>query len=214
MSSIRAAATRRDTPSRQRAAAPQSAVRILFANITTRRYLRVLEALAPLGVTSAGLARSVDEVQAVSSAGDADVVVLGQARTEETLELVRWVAHEASLPVVLALPSSDPEFVAAAADRGAYGAVIGTRERDWQSTLRLALARAEQYRNLQDAFTRRAVVERAKGILMARNDVDEREAFELLRGHARSHSRRVVDVAKSVVESNQLRHEGGEKLSG
>ena len=51
---------------------------------------------------------------------------------------------------------------------------------------------------------RRAVTERAKGILMERHSADERQAFELLRENARANSRRVVEVAQSVVDGHAL----------
>ena len=47
------------------------------------------------------------------------------------------------------------------------------------------------------------MIERAKGIMMERHGVDERGAFELLRDHARSQSRRVVDVAAAVTEGQR-----------
>ena len=56
----------------------------------------------------------------------------------------------------------------------------------------------EKVDQLESALERRAVIERAKGILMERHAVDERDAFELLRDHARAHSARVVDVAHAV----------------
>ena len=48
------------------------------------------------------------------------------------------------------------------------------------------------------------MIERAKGILMERHAVDERAAFELLRDHARSSGRRVVDVAQTVLDGHAL----------
>jgi hypothetical protein len=48
------------------------------------------------------------------------------------------------------------------------------------------------------------MIERAKGILMERHEVDERRAFDRLRDHARSRNRTVVDVAASVVEGRAL----------
>jgi len=47
-------------------------------------------------------------------------------------------------------------------------------------------------------------IERAKGILMERHSFDDRRAFELLREHARSSNRRVVEVALSVTEGHAL----------
>jgi AmiR/NasT family two-component response regulator len=48
------------------------------------------------------------------------------------------------------------------------------------------------------------VTERAKGILMERHSIDEPTAFALLREHARSTNRKVVDVASAVVDGHRL----------
>jgi response regulator NasT len=39
---------------------------------------------------------------------------------------------------------------------------------------------------------------------MERHSVDERDAFEMLRTHARSHSARVVDISRAVVDGHGL----------
>ena len=46
--------------------------------------------------------------------------------------------------------------------------------------------------------------ERAKGILMERHSVGEDEAFELLRGQARTGNRKLVDIAQAVVDGHAL----------
>ena len=48
------------------------------------------------------------------------------------------------------------------------------------------------------------MIERAKGIVMERQGLDEREAFQRLRERARAGNRRVVDVAAAVVEGHSL----------
>ncbi len=48
------------------------------------------------------------------------------------------------------------------------------------------------------------MIERAKGILMERFGVGEREAFERLRAHARSQSLTVVAVAQAVTDGHAL----------
>ena len=48
------------------------------------------------------------------------------------------------------------------------------------------------------------MIERAKGILMERHSVDERDAFEMLRTHARSRSARVVDIARAIADGHLL----------
>jgi AmiR/NasT family two-component response regulator len=66
------------------------------------------------------------------------------------------------------------------------------------------LRRFAEYHELEGAFGRRAITERAKGILMERHSIEERAAFELLRDHARSTSRKLVDVASAVVDGHGL----------
>ena len=49
---------------------------------------------------------------------------------------------------------------------------------------RLALSRFGEYHNLEAAFERRAVIKRAKGILMERHGANDKAAFEMLRDHS------------------------------
>lgn len=62
------------------------------------------------------------------------------------------------------------------------------------------LRRAEQLANqLQGALTSRVAIEQAKGILAERGRLDMQHAFERLRGYARSHNRRLTELAEAVV---------------
>src|SRR4029078_3426960 len=62
----------------------------------------------------------------------------------------------------------------------------------------------EKVEQLESALERRAVIERAKGILMERHAINDKAASERVRAHARSGNRRVVDVAKAVVDGHAL----------
>ena len=53
---------------------------------------------------------------------------------------------------------------------------------------------------LQHALDSRVVIEQAKGVLAARLDIDVQEAFELLRGQARSSNMPLRKVAQQVVD--------------
>ena len=53
---------------------------------------------------------------------------------------------------------------------------------------------------LQYALEQRVVIEQAKGVLMERESMDSREAFERLRATARSSQRKLVNVAAEVVK--------------
>lgn len=63
------------------------------------------------------------------------------------------------------------------------------------------LARSETVnQQLQTALTTRLIIEQAKGVLAERGHLDMDRAFELLRTHARRTNRRLVDLARSVVD--------------
>ena len=53
----------------------------------------------------------------------------------------------------------------------------GGEPQELQSAIDVVLRRFAEYHNLEGAFGRRAVIERAKGILMERLGVDDQAAF-------------------------------------
>jgi AmiR/NasT family two-component response regulator len=75
---------------------------------------------------------------------------------------------------------------------------------DWQGSIDIVLRRFTEYHDLEGAFGRRALTERAKGILMERHSVDETSAFEMLREHSRIASVKLVDLATAVVDGHRL----------
>jgi response regulator NasT len=66
------------------------------------------------------------------------------------------------------------------------------------------LRRFAEFHDLEGAFGRRALIERAKGILMERHAIDETAAFELLRDQSRRANRKLVDLAGAVVDGHRL----------
>lgn len=55
--------------------------------------------------------------------------------------------------------------------------------------------------NLRVAIESRVVIERAKGVLMARLDLPPEDVFELLRSSARRSRRNVRDVAAEIMDT-------------
>ena len=66
------------------------------------------------------------------------------------------------------------------------------------------LRRFAEYHDLEGPFDRRALIERAKGILMERQAIDERRAFSMLRGSSRHSNRKLIDIATAVVDGYLL----------
>ena len=63
----------------------------------------------------------------------------------------------------------------------------------------------EQARNMRIAMESRAVIEQAKGVLMAQRHVDAEQAFEILREASQRYNRKLRDIAVGIVEGTQNR---------
>jgi AmiR/NasT family two-component response regulator len=82
------------------------------------------------------------------------------------------------------------------AQRGIFAYItLGQAASALQSSLDVVLSRFAEYHGLEGAFARRAITERAKGILMERHSIDEKRAFEMLRDQARRSNRKIIEVA-------------------
>jgi response regulator NasT len=141
-----------------------------------------------------------------------EVAIVGLHESEEhALELIREIVEEGVCPVIVQAGGDDPEFAADAAERGAFALSTPVEPDSLQAAIEVAIPRfkelvelSEQVDQLEGALRRRALVERAKGILMERRAIDERAAFELLRDRARASNRTMVEVAISVLDGQSL----------
>jgi AmiR/NasT family two-component response regulator len=183
-------------------------LRVLIANERRDRLALVAPIVAALGHEVIAREIDVDEVGPVTARERPDVALVGLGESSEhALVLIEKIVQEASCPVILLIHETNPGFVQEASKRGIFAYITdGESEEglEWQSSIDIVLRRFSEYHDLEGAFGRRAVTERAKGILMERHSVAEDAAFELLRAHARSSNRKLVDVATAVVDGHAL----------
>ena len=191
----------------------ERALRILLANEREEDLRRLADVLDGLGHEVTPFAVSVSEAAELIAREDPDVAfVVFDGDDEHGLALLSETVEYASGPVLVTVRATESTAtVARAADMGIAGYVDSWEPQDVQAAIEVALRRHreserlnEKVEQLQSALERRAVIERAKGILMERHGVDEREAFARLRDHARSGSRRVVEIAQAVLDGHAL----------
>ena len=174
---------------------------MLVANERQDRLADVAAIVAGLGHEVLAPQIDVAEVGVVTARERPDVALVGLGNSStHALRLIEEIVHEASCPVVVLLHAPDPEFVIEAAKRGVFAHVTDGEPQEWQNSIEIVLRRFADFRDLEGAFKRRSTTERAKGILMERNGVDEEGAFQLLRDHARSTQSTLVDAAQSVAD--------------
>jgi AmiR/NasT family two-component response regulator len=180
-------------------------LRVLIANERKDRLALVAPIVASLGHEVIAREIDVEDVGPVTARERPDVALVGLGESSDhALHLVEKIVQESACPVIVLIHAPDPEFVKEASKRGVFAYITDADAKDWQSSIDIVLRRFTEYHDLEGAFGRRAVTERAKGILMARHSVDEATAFELLRDHSRSSNRKLVDVSSAVVDGHRL----------
>jgi AmiR/NasT family two-component response regulator len=187
-------------------------LRVLLADEDDRKLERLGAVLQALGHVVTPFAVSVREATEIIAREDPDLAIVAVHQDDEhALELIGEAVEYAGGPVIAQVPDGDTLFVARAAERGISAWVESETPNAVQAAIEVAMRRyrearqlSEKVEQLETALERRAVIERAKGILMERHSVAERDAFQLLRDHSRSGSQRVVDLAQAVVDGHAL----------
>jgi AmiR/NasT family two-component response regulator len=190
----------------------QTGLRVLAADEDHEALTRTAAVLGRLGHEVTATAVDLAQVTEAIAREDPQLsVVVVHDDDEHALDLIEEISAFASGPIVALVADPQSEFVRRAAERGIYAVAQEADEDALQSAIEVAVRRhadatslEQQVERLETALERRAVIERAKGILMERHGIGEREAFDFLRGHARSRSRTVVDVGRAVADGHAL----------
>jgi two-component system, response regulator / RNA-binding antiterminator len=180
-------------------------LRVLIANEKRERLELLAQVVAGLGHEVIAREIYVKEVGAVTARERPDVALVGLGlHSEHALDLITEIVREASCPVIALLSAKDPAYVHEAAKRGVFAYIVDGSPEELQSAIDITLQRFAEYHSLQGAFGRRATIEQAKGILMARHAVDADRAFEMLRDHSQHNGHKLVDIAQAIVDSHLL----------
>lgn len=139
---------------------------------------------------------------------EADLVLVDMGRPDrDALEALRALRAHAPLPVVLFVDHDDPDFMrdAIAAGVSSYN-VVGVSMPDVKIVIRVAVALFHRYRQVEvdlrraeEQLEERALITRAKTVLMRRHGLSEPEAYRRLRKRAMESQKRIVDVAAQIM---------------
>jgi AmiR/NasT family two-component response regulator len=185
---------------------------VLAADEDQAALARTASVLETLGHEVTATAVDLAQVTEAVAREEPDLSIVVVHRDEpHALDLIEEISAFAGGPVIaMQANDDDPEFARLAAERGIYAAVRGGDSDALQSAIEVAMRRhaetrrlVEQVDRLETALERRAVIERAKGMLMERHGITDREAFDRIRGFARSNNRTVVDVAGAVATGEE-----------
>jgi AmiR/NasT family two-component response regulator len=180
-------------------------LRVLIANEKRERLETVAGVVAGLGHEVIAREIYVKEVGASTARERPDVALVGLGlNSEHALDLISEIVREAACPVIALLHANDPAYIDEGAKRGVFAYIVDGDSESLASALAITLRRFAEYQNLQGAFGRRAMIEQAKGILMARHMINADAAFGMLRNHSQTNGRKLIDKAEAVVASHTL----------
>ncbi|MGB0683192.1 MAG: ANTAR domain-containing response regulator [Magnetovibrionaceae bacterium] len=144
---------------------------------------------------------------------DPDVILIDlENPNRDTVEQMFHVSQIVKRPIAIFVDQSDQATTRRAICAGISAYVVnGLAEDRIKPIIDTAVSRFEAYRDLEDralmaeqALDERKVIDRAKGILMKRNQLSESDAYAMLRNTARDKGRRMADIAKSVVLAAEI----------
>ncbi len=139
---------------------------------------------------------------------DPDVIIMGlENPNRDVLEHALQVSRAARRPIAMFVDRTDTAATEAAIDAGVSAYVVdGLRKERVKPILDLAIKRfnviermRQEIEAAQTELSERKLIERAKGILMRTRKLSEEEAYQLLRKTAMNQSRKIAQVAESLV---------------
>jgi len=183
-------------------------VRLLIAEDETIIRMDLRAMLEGAGFEVCAEARDGEEAVALALAERPDLAVLDVKMPRlDGIEAARRILDERPIPIVMVTAYGERELVARAVEAGVFGYLVKPfRESDLLPAIATARARhdelsalREEADSLAEALAARKSIERAKGLLMAKEGLTEADAFARLRKASQVSGRPLKVVAEAVV---------------
>jgi two-component system, response regulator PdtaR len=183
-------------------------VRILIAEDETIIRLDLREILERAGFEVCAEARDGEEAVELALSEQPDLAILDVKMPRvDGIEAARRILGERPIPIVILTAYGQDELVSRAVEAGVFGYLVKPfRETDLLPAIHAARARHAELQELRDeaeslaeALATRKLVERAKGLLMAREGLSEEEAFARLRRASQVSGRPMRVVAEALI---------------
>ncbi len=183
-------------------------MRILIAEDETIIRLDLKELLERAGHEVVAEARDGLEAVDLARENSPDVAILDVKMPRlDGIEAARRILDERPIPIVMLTAYGQDELVSRAVEAGVFGYLVKPfRETDLLPAIRTARARHEELAllreeadSLAEALAARKAIERAKGLLMAKEGLSEEDAFARLRKASQVSGRPLKVIAEAVV---------------
>jgi response regulator NasT len=192
-------------------------VRVLIAEDETIIRLDVRALLERAGHEVVAEARDGQEAVALAAEHAPDLIVMDVRMPHmDGIEAAREISRARPVPIVMLTAYAEADLVARASEAGAFGYLVKPfREVDLLPAIDTARARFDELAALRDeaadlaeALASRKAVERAKGILMERDGIDEAEAFRRIRAASQKTGKPMRVVADALIATLGVQADG------
>jgi response regulator NasT len=183
-------------------------MRVLVAEDETIIRLDLRDLLERAGFEVCAEARDGEEAVALAQSARPDVAIMDVKMPKlDGIEAARRILEDRPIPIVMLTAYGQDELVARAVEAGVFGYLVKPfREQDLLPAIRTARARHEELAALRDeaeslaeALAARKSIERAKGLLMAKEGLSEQDAFARLRRASQVSGRPLRVVADALI---------------
>ncbi len=183
-------------------------VRILVAEDETIIRLDLCALLEQAGFEVCGEARDGMEAVELARELEPDLAVMDVKMPRlDGIDAARRILEERPIPIVMVTAYGQDEIVSRAVEAGVFGYLVKPfREQDLLPAIHTARARHDELQalraeaeSLTEALAARKAIERAKGLLMAKEGLREQEAFERLRRASQLSGRPLKVVAEALI---------------
>src|SRR5438067_9599303 len=186
----------------------QTEMKILIAEDETIIRLDLRALLESSGFEVCGEAKDGEEAVELARTEEPDLAILDvKMPILDGIDAARRILDERPIPIVMLTAYGQEELVSRAVEAGVYGYLVKPfRETDLLPAIQTARARHEELaalreeaESLSEALAARKAIERAKGLLMAKEGLSEEDAFARLRKASQASGRPLKVIAEAVV---------------
>ncbi len=183
-------------------------MRILIAEDETIIRLDLREMLERAGFEVCAEAKDGEEAVTLARTVEPDLALLDVKMPKlDGIDAARRILEERQIPIVMVTAYGEEELVSRAVEAGVFGYLVKPyRETDLLPAIATARARHDELAAIRDeadslaeALAARKAIERAKGLLMEREGLSERDAFARLRKASQISGRPLKIVAEALI---------------
>lgn len=140
------------------------------------------------------------------------IIIEAESDARDVLEHIVIATRDERRPIVMFTEDDDTRSMDAAMAAGVTAYIVaGLQSERIKPVLDVALARFRQEQKLlaelsdtRNKLAERKLVERAKGVLMARKGLSEEQAYQKLRGMAMNRNLKLSEVAQRLLDAEDL----------